>query len=290
MSQDLATRRRQDRFANLRRITALDPERDHQEILRISSGYEFPWDYVRALEFALFRTYCVPSVSALLARTGEFERRPQKRYDDTALLMVELVDHGYDSPRGKEALRVVNRLHGRYEISNDDMRYVLSTFVYDPIEWITAYGWRPLTDHERVAAFHFYRAVGARMGIKDVPDTYEAFRAFKKAYEAEHFAYSDTNRRIGRYTLDLFCSWYPLPKSLTSRAVLSLLDAPMLEAFGFPHQPRLLTAAARTALRLRAGVVRRMPPRRTARLTNDPRNRTYPNYPTGYRPSDLGAR
>ncbi|MFC6090574.1 oxygenase MpaB family protein [Saccharothrix lopnurensis] len=280
---------RWDRFALRRRITSLDPERDHVEILRISSGQEFPWDYVRALEFALFRTYCVPSISALLARTGEFERRPQQRYDDTALLMAELVEHGYDSPRGREALRVVNRLHGRHPIADDDMRYVLSTFVFDPIEWITRYGWRPLTDHERLAAFHFYRAVGARMGIGEVPGTYEAFREFKRDYEAEHFAYSDSNRRIGRYTLDLFCSWYhPIPSSLTTRAVLAMLDDRMLSAFGFPRQPPWLAASARQALRLRAHAVRLLPPRREPSLTSRP-NRTYPNYPTGYRPSDIGA-
>ncbi|MBY8854342.1 DUF2236 domain-containing protein, partial [Saccharothrix sp. MB29] len=85
----------------------------------------------------------------LLAKTGEFERRAQQRYDDTALLMGELVEHGYDSPRGREALRVVNRLHGCHDISNDDMRYVLSTFVYDPVDWLDRFGWRPLTDHER---------------------------------------------------------------------------------------------------------------------------------------------
>ncbi|MGM1063829.1 oxygenase MpaB family protein [Saccharothrix sp. Mg75] len=277
-----------DRFALRRRITSLDPETDHVEILRLSTGHEFPWDYVRALEFALFRTYCVPSISALLAKTGEFERRPQRRYDDTALLMGELVEHGYDSPRGREALRVVNRLHGRYDISNDDMRYVLSTFVYDPVDWIDRFGWRPLTDHERLAAFHFYRAVGARMGIRDVPDTYGAFRAFKRAYEAEHFAYSDTNRRIGRYTLDLFCSWYPLPRAVTAKAVLAMLDKPMLDAFGFPRPPAWLTTAGHAALKLRARALLLAPPRKRPLLTDRP-NRSYPDYPTGYRPSDLGA-
>ncbi|MFD2421427.1 hypothetical protein [Amycolatopsis pigmentata] len=54
----------------LRRIEQLDPVADHHEIYRISIGFEFPWDYNRALEFALFRTYCVPSISRLLDATG----------------------------------------------------------------------------------------------------------------------------------------------------------------------------------------------------------------------------
>ncbi|ANZ35197.1 hypothetical protein BBK82_03055 [Lentzea guizhouensis] len=277
------------RLANLRRITELDPVADHEEILRISAGLEFPWDYQKALEFALFRTYCVPTISGLLERTGEFERRPQKRYDDTAVLMTELVEHGYDSPRGREALRVVNRQHGRYDISNDDMRYVLATFIYDPIDWVNQYGWRPLSRNEQLAAFHFYRAVGARMGIRDIPADFGEYRAFKDAYEQQHFVFADSNRRIGQYTLDLFCSWYPsVARPVVTRAVIALLDPPMIRAFGFTAAPPWLSTLGRLALRARAAVVRRLPVRRTLKLTNA-RNRTYPGYPNGYRPSDLGA-
>lgn len=277
------------RFANLRRITSLDPVADHEEIMRISAGLDFPWDYQKSLELALFRTYCVPAISGLLEHTGEFERRPQKRYDDTAVLMAELVEHGYDSPRGREALRVVNRQHGRYAISNDDMLYVLSTFIYDPIDWIGAFGWRPLSRNEQLAAFHFYRAVGSRMGIREIPADFGAFRAFKQAYEQEHFVFAPSNLRIGQYTLDLFCSWYPSALSpVVSRAVIAMLDPLMVRAFGFSSPPGWVGVVGRLALRTRALVVRRMPVRRSLKLTRA-RNRTYPGYPDGYRPSDLGA-
>jgi hypothetical protein len=277
------------RFANLRRLTSLDPVVDHEEIMRISAGLEFPWDYQKSLELALFRTYCVPTISGLLERTGEFERRPQKRYDDTAVLMAELVEHGYDSPRGRESLRVVNRMHGRYDISNDDMLYVLATFIYDPIDWLALYGWRPLSSNEQLAAFHFYRAVGARMGIRDIPADFGEFRAFKAAYEQQHFVFAPSNHRIGQYTLDLFCSWYPpVLKPVVSRAVVAMLDPLMVRAFGFTAPPAWVSAAGRLALRVRALVVRRLPVRKALKLTNS-RNRTYPGYPAGYRPSDLGA-
>jgi hypothetical protein len=277
------------RFANLRRISSLDPVADHEEILRISAGLEFPWDYQKSLEMALFRTYCVPTISGLLERTGEFERRPQKRYDDTAVLMAELVEHGYDSPRGREALRVVNHQHSRYDISNDDMLYVLATFIYDPIDWLAQYGWRPLSRNEQLAAFHFYRAVGARMGIRDIPADYSEFLAFKTAYERSHFVFAPSNRRIGQYTLDLFCSWYPsIARPVVSRAVVAMLDPLMVRAFGFTAPPAWVGTLGRLALRVRAFVVRRMPVRKTLKLTSA-RNRTYPGYPRGYRPSDLGA-
>src|SRR5262245_49168488 len=74
------------RYAFLAEIKKLDPVRDHQRIVFLSTCYDFPFDTTRALEFALYRTFCVPRISALLDRTGEFQNRAQKRYDDTDLL------------------------------------------------------------------------------------------------------------------------------------------------------------------------------------------------------------
>ena len=47
----------------------------------------FPFDVARSLELALFRTYAVPRISALLRSTGELTERTRKRYDDTDLLL-----------------------------------------------------------------------------------------------------------------------------------------------------------------------------------------------------------
>jgi hypothetical protein len=104
----------------LSEIESLDPMRDHQRIVFLSCRVDFPWDTTRALELALFRTFCIPSISALLHRTQEFERRAQKCYDDTDIIVSELMEHGYDSERGRAALRRMNQIHGRFVISNED--------------------------------------------------------------------------------------------------------------------------------------------------------------------------
>ncbi|MGB2721284.1 MAG: oxygenase MpaB family protein [Rhodococcus sp. (in: high G+C Gram-positive bacteria)] len=278
------------RFGWLRRIEELDPVRDCHTIHRITAGYEFPWDYQRSLEFALFRTYCVPTISALLVKTGEFENRPQKRYDDTSLLMAELLEHGYDSERGRESLRMVNRMHGQYDISNDDMLYVLTTFIYEPIEWIDTYGWRRLHPKERLATFHFYREVGKRMGIKNIPESYTEFAQFKLDYEERTFRFTEDNRRIGTYTLDLYCTWYPAALTpAVKQAVFALLDDRMAGAFGFPAGSPTVERVAVRALRARARVERFLPKRTHSRATADASNKTYPGYPVGYSPRDLGA-
>lgn len=274
------------RFAVLREIESLNPERDHQRILHLSFGYDFPWDSVRALEIALYRTYAVPSVSALLDRTGEFHSNAQRRYDDTAILIAEMCKHGYESDRGRQALARMNWAHGHYRIANDDFLYVLSTFAFEPIRWIDAYGWRRLCRNERVGYYCFWREIGTRMGIRDIPGSPEAFAAWAAAYEEARFRFTESNRRIAVATRDLFASWFPrFAAPAVHTAIYALLDDPLLRAFGFPRPPGLIRRALRGGLRLRGRIVGRLPPRRRPHFFMDDRNRTYPD---GYEIGALG--
>src|SRR3954452_8206052 len=166
----------------------MDPGVEFAEIYRIMVGHEFPWDMTQALGLALYRTYAVPSIGGLLAETGEFERRTHKRYADTGLILDAVVEHGFAAETGRAAIRRMNQMHGAYAISNDDMRYVLSTFVVIPMRWLDRFGWRPLTETERVASANYYRELGRHMGIRGIPETWQAFSRLLDAYEREHFA------------------------------------------------------------------------------------------------------
>jgi hypothetical protein len=265
------------RYEVLREIERLDPARDDQRIVHLSFGYEFPWDSIRALEVALFRSYCVASISALLDRTGEFAARPQRRYDDTAILIAEICEWGYEQGRGRAALDRINWAHGHYRISNEDFLFVLSTFVYEPIRWIDRFGWRRLCSNERLAYYHFWRQVGLRMGIRDIPPSSEQFAAWSRQYERERCRFAATSQRIGIATRDLFASWFPsIAAPVVRHAVHAILDPGMRQAFGFPRPARGMTAMVHGALRLRGRVVRWLPPRRSAHFFTDDRNRTYP--------------
>lgn len=277
------------RFDRLRRIQRMDPVEDAHEIYRLSTAFEFPWDYTRALELALYRTYAVPSIGRLLARTGELTERAQKRYDDTALLLDTVVEHGFAAPEGRTAIRRINRMHRSYDISDDDMRYVLSTFVVVPRRWIDTYGWRRLSRHEIVAATEYYRILGRHLGIPDVPATYEEFEALLDAYEQAHFGWDEQARRVSDATLDLMASWYPRPlASLLRTATLALLDEPLLRAFHYEPPGPVSSALVRRAVRARGRLVRLLPPRRAPHFARQ--NREIKSYPGGYRPADLGTR
>lgn len=270
------------------RLATLDPNRDYAEIVYLLQCYEFPWDYERALEFALFRTYAVPSISALLYKTGEFISRPRKRYDDTELILYEITENGFDSERGRAAIKRMNRMHSRFPIANEDFLYVLSTFVFEPIRWIDRFGRRKLRDNEKQGIFQFYRELGRRMAIKDIPNDMISFEQYNCEYERTHFRYAEANFQIGSATRNLLLGFY-LPKFLWPIGKLfinALMDDPLCEAFGFYKTPFQFQQLVRKLLQLRGKLLRYVPERRYPRLGTQVKR---PTYPEGYNIEELGT-
>ncbi len=274
------------RYNNLRDIEQLDPVTHHCQIYHVMTGYEFPWDTVRSLEVALMRTFCLPSVSKLLDKTGEFNKRPQKRYDDTSIIVVEISKWGYDHSRGKQAIERMNAIHSRFKIANEDFLYVLSTFIYEPIRWNARFGWRQMCENEKLASFYFWREVGIRMHIQDIPETYAEFERHNIDYEEKNFRFSETNRRVGEATQNLFLSWFPgWMHSALKPVTLALLDDGMLDAFGFEHPSGFLRNAVANSLKIKALALRLFPPRLSSDFYIDSPIRSYPD---GYKIENVG--
>ncbi|WP_298748770.1 oxygenase MpaB family protein [uncultured Nocardioides sp.] len=266
----------------------LDPETDYREIYRNAVVHEFPWDMNQALSFALFRTYAVPGIGALLDETGQFTGNCQKRYDDTTLLLEVPSEKGFDDPDARAAIRRINQMHRAYDIPAHEMLYVLSTFVVVPKRWLDSYGKRSFTDHELLASVNYYRALGRHMGIADIPETYLDFSQLMDDYEREYFAHDAGGRRVADSTLALMRTWYP---RAAGRAVdtfsRALMDQPLREALGYDAPSPRVEALSRAALRARGRLLRAFPARMTEQTVADlPYLRSYPD---GFRIEELGT-
>lgn len=275
------------RYAVRDRLAALDPAVDYEEIYRATAKVEFPWDITRALELALYRTFAIPSIAGLLDETGEFRLRAQKRYDDTALILAHALDNGLESLEGRAAVRHLNGIHARFEISNDDYLYTLGTFVFVPLRWLDRWGWRPLLAVEREAMYRYYARLGTLMGIRSIPSTLASFEEWFDAYERTHVASGEPQERTATATRELFVSWWPPVLAGPLRVgVHALLDEPIRSAFGFPAPPSWVPLAADAGLRARARVERLLPPRRRPASTQE--SRFVRSYPGGHVLTDLG--
>ncbi len=272
----------------LREIRALDPERDCRRIVFLDSFLEFPWDTTRSLELAFFKTFAVPSIAELLGSTGEFTQRGQKRYDDTDLLISAFSEDGWADGPGRRALRRMNQIHGRFSIANVDYLYVLSAMVLEPIRWNERFGWRRWIEAERLAQFHFWREVGRRMAIREIPESLQELERVNAEVERTRFAPTDAGKRLARAQQDVFLAWFPwLPKRLGARAIAALLEEHVVEALDLVRPTRAERRAVELALRLRARAVRHLPPRRRPRLRLRTTMRRR-SYPSGYAIEELG--
>src|ERR1700759_4904685 len=74
--------------------------KEAHDIIEAISDTEFPALFEKGLQFALFRTYGIPSISKLLVKTTQLstETNVPKRYADTGVLLADMYGAEPDSP------------------------------------------------------------------------------------------------------------------------------------------------------------------------------------------------
>ena len=156
----------------------------------------------------------------------------------------------------------------------------------EPIRWNAKYGWRKLSETEKQANYYFWREVGKRMNIKEIPESLDDLEAFNLKYERDHFAYSEENQALAEVTRDLLLSWV-LPKQLWPlgrQFVYALMDKPMRDAFGFPEAPWWAKGSVAFGLWFRKMALPFLPARKKPYRLEKVRS-----YPNGYKIEQLGT-
>ncbi len=128
------------------------------------------------------------------------------------------------------------------------------------------------------------------MGIRDIPQTHQQFGAFLDQFEREHFAFDEGALAVSEATLRLMSTFQLnrfAPRAAVDRFAKALMDDPLLDAFRYRRPSRWERRLAAGALRLRARVVRFLPPRQEPLFARQlPNIRSYPH---GYDVGQLGT-
>jgi hypothetical protein len=196
------------------------------------------------------------------------------------------MQNGYDGERGKAAIAHMNKIHGVYKIGNDDFLFVLSTFIFLPIQWIDNYGWRKTMAAEREAIFYFFKEVGVRMNIKNIPASLAGFEKFVEEHEKNNFIPDDNNHAVGNATVNIVKGWMPFfAKPFVLPVMKCLLDEKMLKALGYSSPPALLKIVVKGVMKTRGFMLRRITFKEYPSFVTTEYNRTYPK---GYEIEKLG--
>lgn len=144
-----------------------------------------------------------------------------------------------------------------------------------------------MTESERLAAFYFWREVGAQMNIQNIPATDHELELYNQEYEVNNFHYTDANHRLAIATRDLFLSWFPsLTHPILTPGINAVLDDWMLDALGLDRPAPWLRSLGVNMLKLRSRLMRLLPPRSQADFFIDSSIRSYPQ---GYHLDQVGA-
>ncbi|CAE6413031.1 unnamed protein product [Rhizoctonia solani] len=250
-----------------------------QRIIWTSSLYDHPMLVEKSLEFALFKTYGIESISKLLLSTGQLSKgiNASRRYVDTAILIQTWVHvpitgpgsgneeppRGAD-PRGAIAVARTNWLHSKYTIvgqlaSNDDYLYTLSLFILEPAKWIEKYEWRSLTPLERQAYFVFWSEIGRRMGINNIPETIEDLVEWCEEYERINMVPSQTSKTVAELTTALLLYHVPpFARGFGKQAVAALCPERLNRAIMVPEPPIWVVKSIDGVLNLRKLFIRHL--------------------------------
>lgn len=261
------------------------PERDAvEEARRVVARVVFDecaWEARLGFMLAYFRTFASPSISHVLAASGETTRAPRKRAMDTYLFMYTLVAEGFESPAGRRIVAAMRRQHHPWSIGAEDYTYVLATFVVVPPRTIAAVGPRALTEHELEAFATFFGHLGTQMRLAGVPSTFVEFARDLDGYEASKVGQSPDGSRLAATTAEVLRESYPWGLRGFARCLVeSQQPVEVRRALGY-RDHRWVAGVLRVRQMLRRWS------RRSSRSTFVP-GAANSVYPRGYTVADLG--
>ncbi|OQD83001.1 hypothetical protein PENANT_c018G02757 [Penicillium antarcticum] len=231
---------------------------------------EFPFMVLKSLQFALFRTYGIPTISTLLLKTSQFSDSATsfKRYADTGALIGEFMAFHPSSDRAQTAIARTKFLHKGYRASGKileaDMLYTLSLFAIEPIRFVKLYEWREMTEMERCAVGTYWKSLGDALGIsydvlpsgkdgfQDGIHWLEEINAWSEQYEAQHMKPHPRNKEIADKTIDVLV--YSLPgfmKPLGEYFVSFLMDERLRGAMMMEPPPAFFSFTFASIFKLR---------------------------------------
>jgi flavin-dependent dehydrogenase len=219
--------RRQLGYTILRRLGTLDPVKDNEEFMRLSSGVLLgdPTLVHGGLLVGFARQMAVPSIARVVYRGGRGDMLVDsaQRHDDTLTILGEIVRSGHSSPEGQAAIARMEHIHSRFSITDDEKRYTLATFVFEGPRAAERLGLR-MSRAEREARWHFWRGVAEQMPLSGLPATPEEFLRWTLDYEREHWRYTDGGRAVVETMFDDWTTrWFPRRARRLGRHVLLVL-------------------------------------------------------------------
>lgn len=239
-----------------RRIRALDPERDDEEITRLVSDVLFGDPFFAHSTFLVTfaRQAAVPSIAKVLARSGQGDVvvDPRRRNNDTIVFFTEFFRRGYRSEAGRAAIARMEAIHSNFRISDELKAYTLATVIFEPERLAKQFDCDPFSDVEKLGRWNFWKGFARTMPIELPSYDRDEFIEWMDDFELRTYANTPDAAMIFDGLVRDWTRWHPKwigGEHAARESLIALLDDRTREAMGQPPASRAVRARVRFVAR-----------------------------------------
>ncbi|MGK8523887.1 hypothetical protein ACRS6B_21130 [Nocardia asteroides] len=254
-------------------IERLDPSVDSERIVRLASCQLVPRSLLVVHLFYTvgFVRFAGPPASAVAVDrngAGMLYEHGIRRADETMFHLFSWIDDGFSSPATGKSLDYVRNWHSTVArnwpmpLHTFQHSAAVFTLIYDRLLRQVA-GAPGLSEKERQAQLLHWREVSQRLGVADIPQTWQDMEEFLESYEqGPDFAYSEAGQRLANALIDQFATrWFPWPLRWFGRwLALALCEEHVIETLRIPLPPAAFSFAVRRLTRVGVFAVRHVLP------------------------------
>lgn len=275
-----------------RRLSVLKQLAEHgkwDQLYQQHVFYEFPHELETGFQLAFLRSFADPDMSNILQKSGSLTADPMLRAYRTRTFMEEIIHGVITDERAALFVRRMNRIHGAFPITQEQLTYILCAFIVVPTRHVEHTGWRPVTVEEQEAATRFYERLGRHMSIERRPDSYQQAAQILDDYEHAHLAPSAAGAELTRALVAAIAERLPRPiRPLVPALFAHDLRSPLVaHALGLEDAPRRHIAGLITTMRVKTNQVRTRHTRPPDQPSFEPGQPIPGYFPHGYTMKDF---
>jgi hypothetical protein len=236
------------------KIALLNPESDYAQIVDLMANWKDSLPFLHHMVYTLgfIRQVADSEIAEIIYNkgAGKIFTSVYTRGNEALQFFGNWYKNGPESEKGIQSIERMNHIHEQFPITNEQYLYTLATAAVSADHYRTLVGLKENTPNEKIAFAKFWREVGLKMNLKDIPESYGEFDSYYKQYEKKHFKKSELGQRSCEIMVDDFSTrWFKNYPKFGRKFLLAHFDTELKKIYSLNYPSKIFTTLIRLTSR-----------------------------------------
>lgn len=232
------------------KIASLDPESDYAQIVDLMANWQDSLPFLHHMVYTLgfIRQVADPDIAETIYNNGagKIFKSVYARGNEALQFFGNWYKNGPESEKGIQSIGLMNKIHEQFEITNEQYLYTLATAAVSADHYRKLVGLKENTQNEKIAFAKFWKEVGKKMNLRDIPQSYIEFDSYYEQYEKKHFKRSNLGLLCCEIMVEDFSGrWFKTYPKLGRKFLLAHFDEELQEVYPLDYPGEVLTKLVR---------------------------------------------